>query len=67
METDEMDFDSIGTSRTALFIIVSDTDTTFNFVAAMMYSQLFNRLCDLADDRYGGRLTKKDVFEWYEC
>ena len=56
MSTDEMDFDSIGTRRTALFIIVSDTDTTFNFVAAMMYSQLFNRLCDLADDRFGGRL-----------
>ena len=51
-----MDFDSIGTRRTALFIIVSDTDTTFNFIAAMMYSQLFNRLCDLADDKFGGRL-----------
>ena len=56
MSSDEMDFDSIGLTRTALFIIVSDTDTTFNFVAAMMYSQLFNRLCDLADDRCGGRL-----------
>ena len=56
MSMDEMDFDSIGTKRTVLFIIVSDTDTTFNFIAAMMYSQLFNRLCDLADDKYGGRL-----------
>ena len=56
MSMDEMDFDSIGTRRTALFIIVSDTDTTFNFIAAMMYSQLFNRLCDLADEEYGGRL-----------
>lgn len=56
MDADEMDFDTIGTRRTALFIIVSDTDTTFNFVAAMMYAQLFNRLCDLADDKYGGRL-----------
>ena len=56
MGADEMDFDSIGTRRTALFIIVSDTDTTFNFIAAMMYSQLFNRLCDLADEEYGGRL-----------
>ena len=56
MKADEMDFDSIGTKRTALFIIVSDTDTTFNFIAAMMYAQLFNRLCDLADEKYGGRL-----------
>ena len=56
MGADEMDFDSIGMRRTSLFIIVSDTDTTFNFIAAMMYSQLFNRLCDLADDKFGGRL-----------
>ena len=54
--TDEMAFERIGTERTALFIIVSDTDTTFNFLAAMLYSQLFNHLCELADGRYGGRL-----------
>ena len=46
----------IGDQRTALFIIVSDTDSTFNFVVAMMYSQLFNLLCDRADDVHGGRL-----------
>ena len=56
MNEDDMDFDSIGEEKTALFIIVSDTDTTFNFIAAMMYSQLFNRLCELADEKYGGRL-----------
>ena len=45
-----------GEQKTALFIIVSDTDMTFNFVVAMMYSQLFNLLCDCADDEHGGRL-----------
>lgn len=56
MEYDEMELDMIGDQRTALFIIVSDTDTTFNFVVAMLYSQLFNLLCDRADDVHGGRL-----------
>ena len=49
-------FDTLGDELTALFIIISDTDATFNFVAAIMYSQLFNLLCDKADDKYGGRL-----------
>ena len=49
MSYDEMDLDTIGDRKTALFIIVSDTDTTFNFVAALMYSQLFNLLCDRAE------------------
>ena len=53
---DEMELDMIGDQRTALFIIVSDTDSAFNFVVAMMYSQLFNLLCDRADDVHGGRL-----------
>ena len=53
---DEMELDMIGDQKTALFIIVSDTDSTFNFVVAMMYSQLFNLLCDRADDVHGGRL-----------
>ena len=53
---DEMDLDKIGEQKTALFIIVSDTDTTFNFIVAMMYSQLFNLLCEVADDKHGGRL-----------
>ena len=54
--TDEMELDMVGDQRTALFIIISDTDDTFNFVVAMMYSQLFNLLCDRADDVHHGRL-----------
>lgn len=53
---DEMELDMIGDQKTALFIIVSDTDSTFNFVVALMYTQLFNLLCDRADDVHGGRL-----------
>ena len=56
MKYDEMELDTIGDKKTALFIIISDTDDTFNFVVAMMYTQLFNLLCDKADDVYGGRL-----------
>jgi type IV secretion system protein VirD4 len=56
MAYDEMELDMIGDERTALFIIVSDTDTTFNFIAALMYSQLFNLLCDKADNEHGGGL-----------
>ena len=56
MEYDEIGLDTIGDKKTALFIIISDTDDTFNFVVAMMYTQLFNLLCDKADDEYGGRL-----------
>ena len=56
MEYDEMELDTLGDRKTALFVIISDTDDTFNFVAAIMYTQLFNLLCDKADDVYGGRL-----------
>ena len=56
MEYDELELDILGDQKTALFVILSDTDSTFNFVAALMYSQLFNLLCDKADDFYGGRL-----------
>ncbi len=56
MSYDEMELDQIGDRKTALFLIMSDTDTTFNFVIAMLQSQLFNLLCDKADDVYGGRL-----------
>lgn len=56
MEYDELELDTLGDQKTALFVILSDTDCTFNFVAALMYSQLFNLLCDKADDFYGGRL-----------
>lgn len=56
MEYDELELDTLGDQKTALFVVLSDTDSTFNFVAALMYSQLFNLLCDKADDFYGGRL-----------
>ena len=56
MSYDEMELDKIGDRKTALFLIMSDTDTTFNFVIAILQSQLFNLLCDKADDVYGGRL-----------
>lgn len=56
MEYDEMELDTLGDRKSALFVIISDTDDTFNFVVAMMYTQLFNLLCDKADDEYGGRL-----------
>lgn len=55
-EEDELQMDTLGDKKTALFVIISDTTGTFNFIAAMMYSQLFNRLCTIADDKYGGRL-----------
>ena len=51
-----MELDKVGDRKTALFLIMSDTDTTFKFVIAMLQSQLFNLLCDKADDEYGGRL-----------
>ena len=56
MSYDEMELDTIGDRKTALFVIISDTDDTFNFIVAIMYSQLFNLLCDKADDVYNGRL-----------
>lgn len=56
MSEDEMNLDTLGDRKTALFVIISDTDDTFNFVVSIMYSQLFNLLCDKADDKYGGRL-----------
>lgn len=58
MAYDEMELDKLGdpNQKTALFVIVSDTSTTYNFIIAMMYTQLFNLLCTVADDKYGGRL-----------
>ena len=55
-EYDELELDKLGDRKTALFIIISDTDATFNFLVSMCYTQLFNLLCDKADDVYGGRL-----------
>ena len=56
MKEDELELDTLGDRKTALFVIISDTDDTFYFVVSIMYSQLFNLLCDKADDEYGGRL-----------
>ena len=56
MSYDELELDTIGEKKTAFFVIISDTDATFNFVVSILYSQLFNLLCDKADDEYGGRL-----------
>ncbi|WP_224219298.1 VirD4-like conjugal transfer protein, CD1115 family [Streptococcus agalactiae] len=56
MSEDELELDTLGDRKTSLFVIISDTDDTFNFVVSIMYSQLFNLLCDKADDVYGGRL-----------
>ena len=53
---DELELDTLGDQKTALFLIMSDTDDSFNFLIAMCYTQLFNLLCDKADDVYGGRL-----------
>jgi len=55
-EYDELELDTLGDKKTALFVIISDTDDTFNFIVAIMYTQLFNLLCDKADDKYSGRL-----------
>jgi type IV secretion system protein VirD4 len=56
MSDDELELDTMGDKKTALFVIISDTDDSFNFIVALMYSQLFNLLCDKADNEYGGRL-----------
>ena len=56
MAYDEMELDMLGDQKTAMFVIISDTDDTFNFIVAIMYTQLFNLLCDRADDVHGGRL-----------
>ena len=53
---DDLELDTLGDEKTALFLIMSDTDTTFSFLISMIYTQLFNLLCEKADDVYGGRL-----------
>ena len=53
---DDLELDKIGDRKTALFLIMSDTDATFNFMISLIYTQLFNLLCEKADDVYGGRL-----------
>ena len=64
MAEDELELDTLGDRKSALFVILSDTDSTFNFVAALMYSQLFNLLCDKADDFYGGRCRSMCGASW---
>ena len=56
MSYDELELDKLGDEKSALFLIMSDTDSTFNFLISMIYTQLFNLLCDKADDQYGGKL-----------
>ena len=56
MESDELELDTLGDKKTALFIITSDTDSTFDFLSSMVVMQMFNTLCTKADDVYGGRL-----------
>ena len=56
IEYDELELDRIGDEKTAFFVIISDIDDSFNFIVALMYSQLFNLLCNKADNKYGGRL-----------
>ena len=53
---DELELDLVGDRKTALFFIISDTDATFNFLVSMAYTQLFNLLCEIADNVYNGRL-----------
>ena len=57
---DELALDTVGDRKSALFLIMSDTDLTFNFLISMIYTQLFNLLCEKADDVYGGRLPVAD-------
>ena len=64
MSDDELELDTLGDRKTALFLIMSDTDTTFNFVIAMLQSQLFNLLCDKADDVYGGSCPSMCGASW---
>ena len=61
---DELELDKLGDRKTAMFVIISDTDDTFNFIVAIMYTQLFNLLCDKADDVYGGSFLIMYGFCW---
>ena len=58
---DELELDTLGDEKTALFLMMSDTDGSFNFLISMIYTQLFNLLCEKADDVYGGRLPVHDL------
>ena len=56
MSYDELELDKLGDEKSALFFLISDTDTTYNFLVALAFSQMFNLLCERADNTYGGRL-----------
>ena len=56
MSYDELELDKLGDDKTALFFLISDTDTTYNFIVALAFSQMFNLLCERADNKYGGSL-----------
>ena len=56
MSYDELELDRLGDEKSALFFLISDTDTTYNFLVALAFSQMFNLLCERADNKYGGRL-----------
>ena len=56
MSYDELELDKLGDEKSALFFLISDTDTTYNFLGALAFSQMFNLLCERADNTYGGRL-----------
>ena len=56
MSYDELELDKLGDDKTALFFLISDTDITYNFIVALAFSQMFNLLCERADNKYGGRL-----------
>ena len=67
MSYDELGLDTLGDERTALFFLISDTDTTYNFIVALAFSQMFNLLCERADSKYGGRLPHHVRVLWDEA
>ena len=67
MSYDEMELDKLGDEKTALFFLISDTDTTYNFIVALAFSQMFNLLCERADNKYGGRLPHHVRVLWDEA
>jgi len=67
MSYDELEFDRMGDRKTATFFIISDTDTTYNFIVALAFSQMFNLLCERADNKYGGRLPHHVRVLWDEA
>ena len=67
MSYDELELDKLGDEKTALFFLISDTDTTYNFIVALAFSQMFNLLCERADNKYGGRLPHHVRVLWDEA